>query len=151
MENISYKHKLIFEALKSVINDGITVEIPVYGLSMFPTYLPGDVVTVVPINMDTLKIGDIVFFERDNRIIFHRLVKIDRKHNLFLTKGDGLLGHDQPFTKKELLAVSILHKRNNRVLEIRNFPFFKKLMVFFTPILGVFTFTLGRAWVKFKK
>lgn len=151
MENNSHKHKLIFEALKAVINDGITVEIPVYGLSMFPTYLPGDVVTVVPVNMETLKVGDIVFFERNDRIVFHRLAKVDREQQLFLTKGDGLLAYDAPFTKKELLAVSVLHKRNNKVLKIRNSVLFKKLIVFFTPIIGLFTFIAARIWIKLKE
>lgn len=133
-----------------MIADGVSIEIPVYGLSMFPTYLPGDVVKVIPIDFNKLKIGDIVFFEGHNRIIFHRLVKVDFTKQLYLTKGDGLINFDKTLNEEKLLAVSILHKRNGKVLKIRNTTLAKHIIVLITPILGYFTYYLARIWYKLK-
>ncbi|WP_282039842.1 hypothetical protein [Saccharicrinis aurantiacus] len=148
--NTQHKKQLLLEAIKEMIADGVSVEIPVHGLSMFPCYLPGDVVKVIPIDFNNLKKGDVVFFERQKRIVFHRLIKFDHTKGQYLTKGDGLINFDKIINRDKLLAISILHKRNGKVLKIRHSIFIKQLIVITTPILGYFTYYLARIWYKLK-
>jgi signal peptidase I len=48
-------------------------------------------IRVVPVSEDEIKIGDIVSFEKDNRLIVHRIVEkgLDEEGFYFITKGDN--------------------------------------------------------------
>lgn len=62
--------------------------------SMQPTIRPGDVVAVVPVDTDDLRVGDVVTFQPvsgDPTLITHRLVEIDdsASERRFVTRGDA--------------------------------------------------------------
>ncbi len=58
--------------------------------SMLPTYEKGDAIVYEKVNVDDLKIGDIIAFKQSDVVITHRIVSI-RKNNtyVFKTKGDN--------------------------------------------------------------
>jgi len=64
------------------------------GSSMEPTITQNDVIIIVPVNPELLKVGDIITYEREmdggNKIIFvtHRIVELD--DGLIKTKGDAM-------------------------------------------------------------
>jgi hypothetical protein len=52
------------------------------GYSMYPTILHEDVITVEPVKVESIKVGDIVLYQSENSVIAHRVVKIKNKSDI---------------------------------------------------------------------
>ena len=65
--------------------------------SMRPTLTEKDVVIVCNVEENNLKIGDIITFTQKEKIISHRIIKIDNKseEKRFYTKGDNNIIEDE--------------------------------------------------------
>jgi signal peptidase len=85
-------HKLRKEA----ISKGHSVQTVASGYSMFPFLRKGDLLTVEPVPMETIKPGDIVVFESNERWFAHRVIRISKRNNeiQFLLRGDTNLKFD---------------------------------------------------------
>jgi len=83
-----------------------TVRVRVFGTSMFPAVLPGDVLVVQRKELGRLLLGDIVLFKRDDRLFAHRVVgQMDRNGvPCVVTSGDSLPANDPPVFPHELLG-----------------------------------------------
>lgn len=76
--------------------------------SMTPIYERGDAIIFDKGEKDSIKIGDIIVFKKDDKIISHRVVKIKENSNkrYFYTKGDANLSNDEgQTTEDEILGV----------------------------------------------
>jgi len=79
----------------SMLKEGYHLRMRVTGTSMSPFLKTGAIVTLSKIPVDQLKIGDIIFCQRDERTLkLHRLIAI--KKNMLITKGDALDSSDHP-------------------------------------------------------
>ena len=59
---------------------------------MTPSINSGDVSIVKKIKEENLRIGDVITFKRDNKVITHRITNIEEQENdktLYTTKGDN--------------------------------------------------------------
>jgi signal peptidase len=73
---------------------------PVYTGSMEPAIPVGSVVVIKPVELETLKIGDIICFELSGSTsITHRIINITEEG--FITKGDANEDPDQRIVKRE--------------------------------------------------
>lgn len=92
------------------------LRLQVNGTSMLPSICPGDVLTVHRQNIDHVRCGDIVLFERDDRLYAHRVLKKveGRGGTLVIARGDALPEEDPPVYADELLGrvTSILRGRS---------------------------------------
>lgn len=59
------------------------------GFSMSPEIIPGDILQIEVINPDRLLRGDIVLFQKDDKLIAHRIIITEFAHNVIIEKGDG--------------------------------------------------------------
>ena len=87
---------------------------------MFPFLRKGDLLTVGPVPMDEIKRGDVVVFEREEKWIAHRVIKIrNSKEGLeFLLRGDTCIAFD-PVVDKENFIGSVqvfTRKKSKKVL-----------------------------------
>ncbi len=55
MSDLERNRHLFGSAFVALLQKDIQVDVPVYGLSMFPFYLPGDMVRVEKVNRHNLK------------------------------------------------------------------------------------------------
>jgi signal peptidase I len=63
----------------------------VWGTSMIPTIWPGEILEIVHVDPQSLQSGDIILFERSNRLFCHRLQEVLADSELhFRTRGDSL-------------------------------------------------------------
>ena len=93
----------LLDFAETLLNNKNMLSLSMKGYSMFPTLRAGDVGTVTKCSVDDIRIGDIVVFREDNKLIAHRLVKIKQNNGntLYITKGDKNSYYDQPFTKDQ--------------------------------------------------
>ncbi len=73
--------------------------------SMEPTIYIDDYV-FVKLNNKNIKKGDIITFKKNNTIITHRIVSIDK--NTIITKGDNNNVEDEPIKRKDVIG-KVIH------------------------------------------
>ena len=85
--------QIIQEAIR-LVEDGVSVTLPVNGRSMLP-FIIGGRESVILQKPDGVKVGDVVLAWADgNRYVVHRIIRIDREKAILM--GDGnLLGIEQ--------------------------------------------------------
>ena len=111
--------------IKAVLESGHSVELPAEGYSMFPTVRPGDKVIVKPLTKGYFpKKGIVVVYVENSGLVMHRLVEIiggDSGYVQFITRGDSMSEHDNPWPQQKLLGVANSYKRGNREFPVKTF------------------------------
>jgi signal peptidase I len=82
--------------IDQLLDEGRTVQVPVYGMSMFPILMPRDTVQIKRIAFEEMKPGHVLVFEQNGQWVAHRLVKKITKNQTLITRGDGLPYNDAP-------------------------------------------------------
>ena len=67
--------------MTDLLSHGYGVRFKAPGRSMYPTIREGEIITVQPIEPCNVKPGDILLYQADERVIAHRLVRIERNGN----------------------------------------------------------------------
>ena len=109
LASIKTKTGLIRRALLS----GRVVELRITGTSMIPTLWPGDLVSVEPARRRKLLTGDLVVFQRDERLIVHRIVGRDQAGAgcRILTRGDTQIAPGDAVPESDVLGlVAAIHR-----------------------------------------
>jgi L-amino acid N-acyltransferase YncA len=90
------------------------------GLSMFPSIRAGDRCRVTAVDVETLRVGDIVLATRESRLFAHRVVEIrPGPPKTWIIKGDTLLWADPPVRAEDVLGQIIGLERRGRFLDLR--------------------------------
>jgi signal peptidase I len=101
------------------------VRLRVFGTSMVPAILPGDLVSIHRARLQDISPGEVVLFLQKSRLFVHRVV--DRKgmatlnspeEPRLITRGDRLRHNDLPVSSPELLGRVVSIERNNRNVEL---------------------------------
>ncbi len=71
------------------------MQVPVYGMSMFPILMPGDKVQVRRVGVQDMRVGQVLVFENQGQWVAHRLIAKQEDGKL-ITKGDGTAMEGQP-------------------------------------------------------
>jgi signal peptidase I len=82
------------------------VRLRVFGTSMVPSVLPGDLISVQSTDISEVSTGEIVLYSREGRLFAHRVVGRAGSHDdpRLLTRGDRLSHNDPPVSSSELLG-----------------------------------------------
>jgi signal peptidase I len=101
------------------------VRLRVFGTSMVPTILPGDLVLIQRASLHEISTGEVVLFLQKGRLFVHRVV--DRKvaatagrpeESCLITRGDRLRHEDPPVSSPELLGRVVSIERDHRKVEL---------------------------------
>jgi signal peptidase I len=100
------------------------VRLRVFGTSMVPCILPGDVVAIRRACVREISRGDVVLYSRKGRLFVHRVVNqivsrsaTDLEEPCLITRGDRLAQDDPPVQEQELLGRVMRVERGNRNVE----------------------------------
>jgi len=111
---------------EEVIRNFGEVRLRVYGTSMVPSILPGDLVLIQQATLNEISQGEIVLFLRTGRLFVHRVVSQSAKSTVegieeafLITRGDRLLEDDAPVCPSELLGRVVCVERDNRKIELK--------------------------------
>jgi hypothetical protein len=95
--------------------------------TVYPWVRPGDQVFVRRFDFSQVVAGDIILYERANRLFIHRvtrrIVRRNRGGNasFLIVKGDGLHPPDAPVSVKEFLGRAIRIHRGKRHIDLESF------------------------------
>jgi signal peptidase I len=101
------------------------VRLRVFGTSMVPSILPGDLVSVRRAGLHDISPGEVVLFLRKGNLFVHRVVgrkgasaADGRGESWLITRGDRLRQDDPPVSPPELLGRVVSLERDNRKIEL---------------------------------
>jgi hypothetical protein len=137
------------ELIADLLTNGRKVKFRAPGYSMYPTILHEDVITVEPVKPSAVKIGDIILYRVQDKLIAHRVIEIlersernsrsapqgpqDRSASsiearpsasetlLFILCGDARPICDDPVTAEQVLGKVVLVETNGRVIDPYSF------------------------------
>ncbi len=92
------------------------VAMRLYGASMVGTIWPGDVVVFERCKVEQVRVGQVVLYRREGRLVAHRVMEISRASGKtwLVTRGDALRGDDLPVRGEDVLGQAILLQREGR-------------------------------------
>lgn len=99
--------------------------------SMEPSISPGDYVTILKVNKDKLKKGDVVTYKKDGVSVTHKIVSIDG--DTVITKGTANNIADNPITKDDIIGKCIF--------KIPKVGYIMKFMSSLSGLILIFGFT----------
>lgn len=93
-------------------------KLAVGGSSMLPSIWPGDVLEVHRVDAADLAVDDVVVFARENRLVVHRVLSLNRERDeiVLITRGDRSPRPDSPVSASELLGKVKMIQRGGRTL-----------------------------------
>jgi len=155
------------QVIASLLIEGSEVEVPVYGISMFPFFLPGTIVRVRRCDWKELQKGDVIFFESSPKIILHRIIQ--KSAHQLRCKGDSLLRPDSWIEPSQFLGrVEAYSRRTEFLCTFRargvnpgfrinflpvnriSFQLYAIIMVGFWRLTGFVLFPMAILWQKMK-
>ena len=82
------------------------IRLRVFGTSMVPSILPGDLISIQRASLSEISPGEIVLYSREGRLFAHRVVARAGSHDdpRLITRGDRLSHNDPPVSSSELLG-----------------------------------------------
>lgn len=96
---------LLFE---DILAGGAYLRVKATGRSMLPFLRGGEILTIRKVPPSSLGMGDVIFFRNPGgHAVAHRIVRTSGKKETgftFMTKGDALIGPDEPVSEKEILG-----------------------------------------------
>ena len=112
--NTENKSKLLIETLKESIQKGELVKIKLGGNSMWPFIKNGTNATIKRVEIEELKIGDIIVFSTGNKIIAHRIINLNESSKEITTKGDNRFFSDKKIGSSEYIGKIIFLETGNK-------------------------------------
>jgi hypothetical protein len=145
------KKKQIQQVLLELIADGQTIDVPVYGISMFPFLMPGILVRVRLVAFADIRKGDVLFFESNGQLILHRVVR--KGNDWFQCKGDSLRKHDSVIPSTAQVGVVVAWKRSKtfRSTQLMRFRCYAVIMVALHRVTGYVIWPFALIWNKWNR
>ena len=105
------------------------VRLRVFGISMVPSILPGDLVFILRADISEISSREIIMYSRAGRLFVHRVVACTNSADqpMLITRGDRLDHNDPPVSSTELLGrVTSIQRPDGigyRQIEFPSLPF----------------------------
>lgn len=111
---------LTLEGLSAeILNRGIPLRLQVQGASMAPLIRDGDILTLEPVNIRGISVGDAILFKSlKGNLMIHRVIQKKRSLNTFhfLTQGDQAADNDGWIASEQVFGKVTTIERGQRIL-----------------------------------
>lgn len=99
---------------EEILNSGLSLRIRATGRSMSPFLKGGEILTIKKVPDSCFHIGDLIFFKtRYGSLLLHRIIRKKYKDIVILqTKGDAVLGADEPVSEHDILGKVCIIEKN---------------------------------------
>jgi ribosomal protein S18 acetylase RimI-like enzyme len=109
----------VIELQRDVLRLGHPLRVKLHGMSMHPLIRAGDVVVVRSVPWTALRRGDVAYYERECRLVAHRVMVAPFDEDApLITKGDTLSNYDPPARPEQLIGRVEAIERNGRAISL---------------------------------
>ena len=142
----AHSERLFIETSIELLRKGNHIKFSAPGDSMYPTICDGDVVTIVPVETESIANGDIILYRHTSGVAAHRVIRIEKNkslhspdslsqssvlslpsrsstrakagpHYLFFLRGDAAPAFDNPASAYNILGKVMHVERNGRRID----------------------------------
>jgi len=112
------RRTLKFNLAVKVLRCAGEARLAVAGASMLPSIWPGDILELHRVSADDIFPSDIVVFARENRLVVHRVLELNRERDdvILITRGDRSPRADSPVSASEVLGRVRTIRRGSRTI-----------------------------------
>jgi len=112
----------LLDFAETLLDENLQLSFRMKGNSMYPALKAGDTGIVEKCNVEHLRIGNIVVFKANEKLVAHRLVKIitHDESKFFVAKGDKNYHTDIPFSAEAIVGKVNSFKRNNKTRRLES-------------------------------
>ena len=116
---------------KQLIENNHAVKIVASGYSMFPFMRNGDLLTISPVPIEEIQIGDVAVFESNNDWISHRVIDIRKTNNetTLILRGDTCIQIDPLVTKENYVGKTVAFERGAKTINLNNRKIASKIII----------------------
>ena len=108
------RHAVCCELVHDVARALGEVMLQAAGASMIPAIWPGDLLTVRPCAVSSLRSGQVILFRRGDKLFAHRIQRINDDN--IVTRGDSVREFDPPVAECEVVGRVECIRRGNRAV-----------------------------------
>ncbi len=111
-------HNVLVSLLVQALEQGDRPTLKVISGSMSPMIMENDLVTLRPVDFETLKKGDIITATQREALTTHRVVS--RRNDRIVTKGDRNSILDEPLTENQIIGkvTQIKSHQHNKTIDL---------------------------------
>jgi signal peptidase len=109
------------EVVSEVLGRGHSVRFRAKGTSMTPTIREGEVITVVPVQPNGIRRGEIILYRSERGVFGHRVVRVTRGRAgsvVLLPRGDACQTCDEPVEESAVLGRIVAVERDGESLDL---------------------------------
>jgi hypothetical protein len=108
------------EVTRELLKRGYSVRFRPDGLSMSPTIISGEAVTIEPVKAAEVRRGEIILYRSERGFIAHRVLAIEESagEKIFQVKGDGCATRDYPVRAGQILGRAVCVERGKRRIRL---------------------------------
>lgn len=112
----------LLDLAEALLDQNHPLNFNMQGFSMYPTLREGDTGIVEKWDLEDLNLGDIVVFKANNKLVAHRLIKIELRHGVrwFIAKGDKNNHTDELFTSDAFVGKMTSFQRKQRIKSVNS-------------------------------
>ena len=113
-EQVTFNQSEAKNVGRDLLNSKAAIKLRLGGYSMYPNLLPGDIAIIEQIEPASLKLGQVLVVEIENRWIAHRLVGMRTLNgkSFLKTQGDSVIKADGLLNPTDLIGIVNQIERN---------------------------------------
>ena len=116
-KNFRKLKEVALDLIKSALKKQKAAKVRFLGVSMTPAIRNGDMIILKEESPNSIKVGEVIVFDRENDLIGHRVIwKVHLDRLYFLTRGDNTAFYDLPVPAEAIYGKAILSKFKKNVI-----------------------------------
>ncbi len=118
------EHERFVQVSTDLLRRGTPVSFTATGLSMRPFINDGEIITVAPVKIRSIRTGDILLYRDNKTVIAHIVVSINKNRTpepLFILRGDLGTSADEEVTAEQILGKVVGITRDGKTIRCNRF------------------------------
>jgi signal peptidase I len=123
VDKVNMKDADFADLSREVLKRGDAIRFKAHGPSMLPLIRDGDLLTIKPLEMKDINLGDVVFYQTaGEKCVVHRVVKMNIRDDqcILIMKGDASPGSMEEIGEDRLLGKVVQLHRNERCINLNH-------------------------------
>ncbi len=123
MREIALNGNRFYKLATEILSKGGSFSFRGHGGSMYPFIRDGAILTVEPVQAHRLRVGDVVLYRSQARVVVHRVIAkrmLDSQADLWI-RGDAFAGSGEKLSAASVIGRVVNVKQRSRIIPLNSF------------------------------